>query len=345
MEKPAHKVLIVEDEYRSALLYKNILRKSGYEVEIAPNGENALKLIEAEDFDVIISDWMMPVMNGIELLRYLSNATFRKKPYIIMLTALISDEAKEYAIESGANVFLKKPIKSNELISVVKEGIDITHSNPRRKFQQEVEVHKLIELPPFPVCVIASSTGGPKDVLQMLKHTHCNRESAYFLVQHGPAWMLETFAERISKETDFTAKLSENGDTIKPGILYVAAGDKHTVLKDNSLKLELNTKPKENYVRPAADPLMRSIARKFGEYALAIVMTGLGHDGMYGAKSIEKNGGKILVQDPKTCIAPSMPESVINSDVKSEVLDLKTIANRMSGILNMNYLHIQKKKK
>ncbi len=345
MGRPKYKILIVEDDYRSALLFKNILEKSGYEVEIAPNGENACKMIEAENFDVIISDWMMPVMNGIELLRYLSNVTFRKKPYIIMLTAMISDEAKEYAIKSGANVFYPKPIKNKDLIEAVKEGIGIIHTRPKSKLSQDIEVYKSIPLPPFPVCVIASSTGGPKDVLQMLKQTQSNRECVYFLVQHGPVWMLEAFADRITKETDFTAELTEHGKTIKPGILYVAVGDKHTVLKDNSLTLELNTNPKENYVRPAADPLMRSIAKKFGEYALGVVMTGLGHDGMNGAQTIAKNGGKILVQDPKTCIAPSMPESVIKSGIKSEILNLKSLANRMSGIINMNYLHIQRKKR
>lgn len=336
-----YKVLIVEDDYRTAILFKNVLKSGDFDVDIAQNGNSALKLMGSTNYDVMITDWMMPVMDGIEMMRLIENGALNHRPYIIMLTSIMSADAKNYAVESGVNLFLQKPLNLDELVQVVKDGAAILNDKSNTKIQPLV--NKAIEtLPPFAACAIAASTGGPKDLMILLKQCECFPKAAYFLVQHGPAWMLETFAERISNETTYKAKISEDGEKIKPGVLYIAAGDKHTVVSDKGFTLSLNMQAKENYVRPAADPLFRSVANNFGMYAVGVVLTGLGKDAMYGAKYIEQAGGKILVQDPKTCVAPSMPSSVIEYGIKSEVGTLQEIAKRLPALLNMNELRLQK---
>ena len=108
------------------------------------------------------------------------------------------------------------------------------------------------------------------------------RQAAFFVVQHGPAWMLETFSQRLMKETSFKVKMAANYMVPELGTVYLAPGDKHMLVDEHTLKLVINDGPKENFVRPAADPLFRSVAKAFGRYTVAVVLTGLGKDGSQG---------------------------------------------------------------
>lgn len=361
-------ILITEDDFKTALLYKNVLTKNGFNVDIATNGEKGLASVDSKKYHVIMTDWMMPIMDGIEMVRAINerfSTTTLKRPYIVMLTSLVSDEGKRYALESGADLFLKKPIDLSELVRIMtditemrtvtkselKPGNESEKKTERKKDKKdeknrpETANKRPGTIPPFPACFIASSTGGPRDVVTMLSSAQCFPEAAYFLVQHGPKWMLEALVDRITEKTSFKAKITEQNETIKPGILYVAANDKHTVISDSGYKIVMNKDEKENFVRPSADPLFRSAAKAFGEFAVGIVMTGLGRDGTDGARKLQAAGGKILVQDPELCVAPAMPQSVIEAEIKCEITDIPNLAHRAHSTLNMAFLKLQKAKK
>jgi len=149
--------------------------------------------------------------------------------------------------------------------------------------------------------------------------------ASFFIVQHGPSWMLETFAQRLQKETKLKVSLAANNIEIEKGCIYIAPGDKHLRIEQHTFKMLLDEGPKENFVRPAADPLFRSIASAFGKYSIGVILTGLGRDGAQGAAQISSVQGVVIVQDPETAVAPSMPRTVIEGGVPHKLAPLSTI--------------------
>ena len=154
-------------------------------------------------------------------------------------------------------------------------------------------------------------------------------KTSVFLVVHGPAWMLETFSTRLQKETTMTVRLAEEGMETRAGEMYLAPGDRHMVVESGSLRIRLNMDAPENYMRPAADPLFRSAAAAFGRHCIAVVLTGMGRDGTLGAATIAAAGGKVIAQDPRTAVASSMPQTVVNIGAASSVVPLDALGEAL----------------
>lgn len=322
------KILVAEDELTNSILLKRLLTKAGYSVVVANNGLDAYKHLEKESFDALLTDWMMPNMDGIELIRKVRES-IKEIPLIIMITALVSEGARTYALESGADDYIAKPIDVEELLTRVKDGLD-------KKEQKAPEgasgtVSRTVEsLPPFVGVGVATSTGGPPTLIELFRQIPEDVRAAFFVVQHGPSWMLETFSQRLQKETKLKVSLAANGQQAEPGNIYIAPGDKHLRVEQNTFKILLDDGPKENFVRPAADPLLRSLATAFGKYSIAVILTGLGRDGAQGAAQISSVQGTVLVQDPESAVAPSMPRTVIEGGVPSKVIPISEMGKTVT---------------
>jgi len=324
-----NRVLVVEDELTNAILLKRILLREGYTVTVVNNGLDAKQLLERDTFDAVLTDWMMPQMDGIELIKFIRE-NIKPNPLVIMITALVSESAKIYALESGADDYIAKPIDVDEISIVLNDGLN--------RLLQVSEANKVTShttgeaktLPPFAAVAIAASTGGPPTLLEVFRNIESNTKAVFFVVQHGPAWMLETFAQRLLKETGFNVQLASNFVTPVLGNVYLAPGDKHLSIDPISYKMLLDEGPKENFVRPAADPLFRSVAKAFGRYCVAVVLTGLGKDGSQGLTHIANAKGTIIIQDPSTAIAPSMPQAALNTVSNFRKIAAKNIGRAIS---------------
>jgi len=123
MEK--YKVLIVEDEKDTSFILDKLLTKNGYEVVIAHNGQEALELLKNFMPRVILADWTMPVMDGLELCNILKADEKYKLIYFIMLTARASLKDRITGLDVGADDFLVKPIENQELLARIRTGIRI----------------------------------------------------------------------------------------------------------------------------------------------------------------------------------------------------------------------------
>ena len=330
------KILVVEDELTNSVLLKRLLTKAGYNVVVSHNGADALRLVEREEFDAILTDWMMPLMDGIELIRK-TREILQKPPYIIMITALVSESAREYALESGADDYLAKPIEVNDLLTRLSDGLNKTGHSDNIQVVHESAGASTNAIPNFVGVGIATSTGGPPCLIETFRNIPEDIPAAFFVVQHGPNWMLETFAQRLQKETKLQVNLAMKGLKAELGNVYIAPGDYHLKINPNDFVIILDDGPKENFVRPAADPMFRSIAQAFGKYSVGVVMTGLGKDGSQGAGYISSSGGTIIVQTPETAVAPSMPKTLIQSGVPHIAAPLNEIAKRISeAVFNLN---------
>ena len=325
------KILVAEDELTNSLLLKRLLTKAGYQVVIAHNGSDALQHLLKENFDFLLTDWMMPQMDGIELIRRVRDE-FETPPFIIMVTALVSESARSYALESGADDYVAKPIDIDELLTRVKDGLQ---KNIQEAPQQTSSIitRSSDAFPTFVGCCIATSTGGPPTLIQTFKSIPKNTEAAFYVVQHGPPWMLETFSQRLQREEELKVHLASNGQESEPGNIYIAPGDTHMRVEEKTFRIILDDGPKENFVRPAADPLFRSVAESFGKFSVACVLTGLGRDGAQGAAQIASVNGVVVVQNPETAVAPSMPKTVIESGIKHKLIDLDDMGKELREIV------------
>lgn len=307
------RILVVEDELVGALLLKRLLMKANYDVVVAGNGSEAIEQLKREKFDAVLTDWMMPQTDGIELIKHIRR-NIKPLPYIVLITALVSEGSKQYAIESGADDFIAKPVDVDDLLVRLKDGLD-RHSQISPIVPMSIVTRDIDVKPPHVCVAVASSTGGPPTLMHLFKGLEWKNNAAYLVVQHGPAWMLETFSERLQKEAGMPVNLVANRMIIEPGTIYLAPGDKHIRVDKDSYHVLLDNGPKENFVRPSAEPLFRSVADAYGRFTIGVVLTGLGRDGAQGAARIAGVKGTILVQDPATCIAPSMPTTVIESGI------------------------------
>lgn len=326
------KILIAEDDCDNAHILEFILSQSGYIVETAKNGKEALAWLTSNRCNALLTDWMMPEMDGMELIRRV-RALIKPLPLIIMVTAIDSPQGRNFALDAGADDYITKPYSKQELLFRLGNGLE-------RLRQPAPEIHPAptpsdFNLPPFVGVVIASSSGGPPTLTKVLKDLPEDCDAAFFAVQHGPSWMLKAFAQRLGKETELKTVLAEDGTSPQCGKLYLAPGDRHLRLKFPSCDLDVTESPQENFVRPAADPLFRSAAALFGKYCVAVILTGMGRDGARGAAEIAAAGGMVLVQDPKTAVAASMPQTTISSGVAGKVVPLKNLAETIKEHVNL----------
>lgn len=320
-----NKILVAEDEISNQLLVKRTLNKAGYTAVVVNNGLEVLKIMEKEQFDAIITDWMMPEMDGIELIRNIRKK-YKEPPFILMMTSLASESARRHALEVGTDDFIAKPVDLNELMERIQSGIKRQMQVDTGSFFQESTVISSEVLPNSVAVAIAASTGGPPTVLQVLKGLDPKANTTVFIVQHGPAWMLESFAQKLNEETGFTVRIASNLMPTQPGFVYIAPGDLHMRVDKTTYRIVLDDGPKENFVRPAADPLFRSVAEAYGKFSVGVVLTGLGRDGTQGISHIHSVKGSIIVQDPETAIASSMPSSAISSNVPTRIEPLDKIS-------------------
>ncbi len=315
-------ILIADDNVTHLLMLKKTLALEGYDILTARNGREALEMLRRQPVECVLTDWMMPEMDGIELIRRIRESV-RPSPSIVLITALVSADACWKAMSSGADEYISKPYDPNAVVQTLKRLTAVKHQiRPIPKYPDRV--FKRVR-PPFVGIAVAASTGGPDTLMRFFAVLPFLAGAAVFVVLHGPAWMLKTMVAQLQKTTSMTVRLAVDGMDTHAGEIYLAPGDRHLVVEEDSFILHLTDSPPENFVKPAADPLFRSVAIAFGRHSIGIVMTGMGHDGSIGCGYISAGGGVVIVQDPKSAVIDSMPQSVVSLGLADEIAPITAI--------------------
>jgi two-component system chemotaxis response regulator CheB len=325
------RILIVDDDPTNVLIVKRVLSDQGYSISEATNGEEALHLHTSLPFDMIITDWMMPVMDGLTLIP-LVRLRRLGDPIIILITSLIIEGAKERAIMCGADIYLPKPLIPQIVRKTVEDGFRRKDSN-----FAPVKTHSFDIFQPkvsFSAVGIASSTGGPAALVELFKNISIDERFSCFIVQHGPAWMIETFAKSLANLTHQEIILPSHLEEVRPGKIYLAPGDVHVTIDPDNLKFKFNDDHPENFVKPSADPLFASIAAAFGIKSIGVLLTGMGCDGVAGALKIKASGGMVIAQDPVEAIVPAMPLSILELGLGVKSFKLKAMDRQIQKRLN-----------
>jgi two-component system chemotaxis response regulator CheB len=181
------------------------------------------------------------------------------------------------------------------------------------------------------VLVIGASTGGPAALDLVLSALPGDFPLPVMVVQHMPELFTRLFAERLDAHCRLGAREAVEGEPVRAGTIYVARGNWHmearsAVQAGVKATVHLTQGPPENHCRPAVDVLFRSAAAVYGSAVLAVVLTGMGADGMQGSKVIRAGGGAVIAQDQASSIVWGMPGAVTNAGLAQRVLALDAIA-------------------
>ncbi len=308
------KVLVVDDSFLMRRIISDIVNSDPH-LEVvgkAKNGDEALEKVAALKPDVVTLDINLPLRNGIDVLTEIMKTRCTR---VIMLSAYTRSGAVDTikALELGAVDFIAKPSGEislglekleNEIIEKIKLAASIDLDKCRADFRTagtgRVETEKVPGIKGL--VIIGASTGGPEAILSIMKGIPGNLQVAFLIIQHMPKGFTLSFAERISWESGIRAKEAEDGDILTPGRAFIAPAGSHLVLvKDNAeVKIKLTDDPLVNFVRPSIDVSMISAADIFGKDIIGVILTGMGKDGLEGARKIKAAGGKIFVQDEQS---------------------------------------------
>lgn len=178
-------------------------------------------------------------------------------------------------------------------------------------------------------CVgIGSSMGGPAALGELLRRLPGPLPVPIVVVQHIHPSFVGQLAERLARESGRPARPAEAGVQPGPGEVWIAPGGTHTIVERAAgvVRLRQVASPPEHSCRPSVDVLFRSMARVFEQHALGVVLTGLGVDGLAGARDIKERGGQIVVQHASTSLAAGMPGGIDREGLADEALDLPALA-------------------
>jgi len=176
----------------------------------------------------------------------------------------------------------------------------------------------------FPLVVIAASTGGPATLMKMMPMFPADFPGAILLVQHMPATFTSQFSEQLNEVCALRVKEAESDEALLPGTVYVCPGGNHLKVSGSG-RLILTDEPRINGYRPCADVSMQSAAEVAGPMAVGVVMTGMGNDGVAGARAIRDVSGFVIAQDESTSVIFGMNAEAIKAAVVDTVLPLERV--------------------
>ncbi|XZN93249.1 MAG: protein-glutamate methylesterase/protein-glutamine glutaminase [Microcoleus sp.] len=359
---PQIKILVVDQSVVVRRLLSNVINADAAleVVGTAPNGKIALAQISQVNPDLIVMDLEMPEMEGLQTLIAIREKD-QEIPIIIFSTmTTIGNYASLESLSLGATDYVNKPEKfnSNEVVvnyvrehlipkikilcqgglrpdlvpmQVAEKPQTITAKSPPHK-SQFLSPHAAIDIKSkVEIVAVGASTGGPNALETVLSALPANFPVPIVIVQHMPPIFTKRLAERLAQKCKIGVKEGLTGGIVAPGVAWIAPGDYHMFLERQGLEVQIRTNqdPPENSCRPAVDVLFRSTAKIYGAGVLAVVLTGMGQDGLHGCEGIREVGGQILVQDRASSVVWGMPGIVANSGLADRVLSLEAIAGEI----------------
>jgi two-component system, chemotaxis family, protein-glutamate methylesterase/glutaminase len=337
-DAPPHvtRVLVVDDAVVvRQVVARALATESGLEVVgLAANGRVAIAMMDRVRPDVVVLDLEMPEMNGLETLAAI-RGSHPNLPVIVY--SHLSEQGATATLEAlalGATDFALKPRA---------DGIGLAVEEVRREL-----VPQILALAPrsarsplgtkrvaggrpstVSAIVVATSTGGPNALAVLLADLPADFRAPVLIVQHMPAVFTATLAVRLDGICPLPVVEARHGEAVVPGQVYIAPGGFHMEVTRRAGKVfvRLHEEAKENSCRPAADVLFRSAVTVYGAEVLAVVLTGMGRDGLEGARAVRAAGGSVIAESETTATVTAMPHAVAAAGLADVVLPIDRVAD------------------
>jgi len=340
------RVLVVDDSVFNRRSIGEILAQSP-EIEVvgkAADGEEALRLVANLKPDCITLDLEMPRMDGFTFLRILMT----KMPTPVVVVSSYSQKENVFkALELGALDFVAKPERFSDpdlggireqLVAKVllARSVRLGVPPPRRAdlAPPPLELRPQKQLvPPKNVIAVASSTGGPSALMEIFTRFPANYRNALVIAQHMPDKFTRTFAERLSRRGALRVSEAQDQDVVSEGVGFVCPG-RHCmeleVSPRGTMKLKVTPPGERDRYVPSADRLLTSVATGLGRRAVGVILTGMGDDGVEGARRIIEMGGIVIAESEESAVVYGMPGAAVRAGAASQSLPLGEIAEMLS---------------
>ncbi|HVZ37198.1 MAG TPA: chemotaxis-specific protein-glutamate methyltransferase CheB [Polyangiaceae bacterium] len=343
------RVLVVDDSAlnRDEMLLS--LRAAG-DVEVvgtAANGSEALRLLPQLRPDVITLDLEMPKMDGFSFLRIIPSVWTCP---VIVISSCSADKNVFRALELGAVDFVPKPQTSVErrtvLPAILREKLDVVRAltpgvwsrPPPADYVRNitpVAPRKMTGVVPRHFIAVAASTGGPTALTTILSTLKPSPDCAVLVAQHMPDTFTRTFAERLDRHSPLSVSEARANAVIMGASALICPGRRCLEVQQDGKQFTAEVRfptTGDRYV-PSADRLFSSLAQVAAKNTIGVILTGMGDDGVEGAKALVNRGGIVIAEGPETAVVYGMPQAAVKAGVVRRSLPLHDIAHYLNDLM------------
>lgn len=330
------RVLVADDSTTARRLLVELCQRDPA-IEVvgeAADGEQAVALARRLRPSLVIMDIHMPVLDGLEATKQIMREA--PTPIIVVTagTAPADVEAGLSAVRQGALTVLGKPVgpasagfddSARHLVEMVKALSQVKVI--RHRYREPVRAPAAgarVDL-----VAVAASTGGPPALCEFLQALPADLPVPIIVVQHLVAGFLPGLIRWMRAEVPFGVCEAVPGQRLEPGTVYIARDGGHVEV-DARLRVRESLADPVSGFRPSATVLFRSMARALGPAGVAVVLTGMGDDGLEGARAVRVAGGRVLAQDEKTSVVHGMPGVVVKAGLADVVGPVSELAKAVT---------------
>jgi two-component system chemotaxis response regulator CheB len=315
------RILVVDSSVVARRLLTSVL-SSDPSLEVvgsAPNGRIAMAKVAQVNPDVITLNTEMPDLDGSQTLDILRR-TYPQLPVIVFVSPIDQQRICDELIPKIKMSHAAFPTNTRASAPERVGRMGISQGPAARALERRTDV-----------VVIAVSTGGPNALTELLPEFPSDLPVPVLIVQHMPPTFTDLLADRLDMICDLCVSQGVANEVVGPGHAWMAPGDFHMVVRKEGTLVRIQTHqgPPENSCRPSADVLFRSAAEAYGAHVLAVVLTGMGQDGLRGCERIHEAGGQVFVQDEASSVIWGMPRFVVNAGLADKVLPLRQLGTEI----------------
>lgn len=341
------RVLVVDDSRSARALLRAVLAADEQIAVVgeAGSGAEAVALVGSVRPTLVVMDVNMPGVDGFEATRRI----MAEHPTpIVIVTAGVDARLVETGLEAlraGALTVTPKPAgptspahgaDAARLVTLVKALADVKVVRQRRRPGAPDSGPPAVATPPaidlaavVRVVGVAASTGGPAALYRFLAALPPTLDVPVLVVQHIAKGFVDGLARWLDTGSSLPVHVAGASERLRSGEVHLAPDDRHLVVRSD--RLALSDAPSIGGFRPSADVLFESLARSHGPNAAAVVLTGMGHDGLRGAEQLRDVGGLVLAQDAASSVVFGMPEAVARHGIAHAVGPVEELARRIAA--------------
>jgi two-component system, chemotaxis family, protein-glutamate methylesterase/glutaminase len=335
------RVLVAEDSSTARRLLVAILESDPRLTVIgeAKNGVEAIEMTKRLRPDVVTMDIHMPLLDGVEATRRIMMEV--PTPVVVVSGIKVLEvETSMEALRAGALVVIEKPegpavVAFEERCRALLDNVKLMAAvKVVRRFPRQVAGGARAAAigsgrrEPVRAIVIASSTGGPACLQAIFSRLPPDFPVPVLVVQHIAKGFVSGFATWLNDTSMIRVKIADPDERMAPGTAYLAPEDRHLGMTPTG-RILVSTEPEIDGFRPSGTFLFESAARGLGAAALALILTGMGRDGVEGLRRLKAVGGRIIAQDEASSVVFGMPGAAIEAGLADEIVALDDLAGRI----------------